>query len=257
MPIVHAEGHVEKRLSPRELRETEAVARLRSEAALLERLSHLGVTPRFLASGEDGLGPWHRIERIRVPTFAEHLSRASGPLDSSWLERAARVSFEALSRLHEAVDARGPLSVVHADLSPTNLAIDDAATRAVVLDFDLAWWRDGSLRNDGAFRGTIDYVAPEVARGERPTPQSDLFSLAATLFHGVTGAAPRSGRTTGEPSFAALLAMAAEAPLLRPGEEDGPITSRGPGHVALLACLAHAPDRRPASARIVCASMTA
>jgi serine/threonine protein kinase len=259
MPIEHAEDHVEKRLSSRENREPEAVARLRSEAALLARLSATGVTPRLLASGEDGLGPWHRIERVRIPTLAERFARANGPLDPAWLERAVRASFGALASLHEAGDASGPLLVVHADLSPANIAVEDNASRAIVLDLDLAWWREGPVRNDGAFRGTIAYVAPEIARGERPTQQSDLFALAATLLHGVKGVAPRLGTRQGMgkavPSFAALLAMAAEAPLLT--EEDRLLlAAQGPAHAALLSCLAHDPTDRPPSARSVLAAIT-
>ncbi|MBX3223218.1 MAG: hypothetical protein KF795_22090 [Labilithrix sp.] len=243
MPIAHAEDHVDKRLSARERLEPEAIARLRSEAALLALLSDLGVTPRLLASGEDELGPWHRIERVRVPTLSDRLARAPGPLATAWIERAVRATLGALASLHEAADTRGPLLVVHADLSPANVAIDDAATRAVLLDLDLAWWRDGPSRLDGAFRGTIAYVAPEVARGEPPTAASDLFALAATLLHGVNGVPPRDG-----PSFAALLAAAAEAPLLDEAAR-GRLAAKGPGHAALAACLAHDPAHRPASAR--------
>ena len=247
MSVAHSEDYVEKRLSSREAEEPEAVARLRSEAALLARLSGLGITPRLLESGEDGRGPWHRIERITIPTLAERLAQRSGrPLETAWIERAVEATFTALATLHDAVDASGPLGVVHADLSPANIAIDDEASRAVLLDFDLAWWRDAPAR-DGAFRGTIAYVAPEIARGERPTPESDLFALAAVLLHGVTGVPPRSGS-----SFAALLAEAAEAPLLRDGRN---VAARGPGHAALVACLAHDPALRPASARAVLAML--
>ena len=253
MPVEHAEDHVEKRLSAREKGEPEAIARLRSEAALLARLSGLGVTPRLLESGEDARGPWHRVERVPFPTLAERLARAGGPLDPSWIERAIRAAFGALATLHEAADASGPLLVVHADLSPANIAIDDTGTRAVLLDLDLAWWREGPARLDGTFRGTVAYVAPEVARGERPTPQSDLFALAATFLHAVTGAPPRVGST-----FAALLAMAPEAPQLGHEHEHARerLAARGPGHAAVIACLAQAPADRPASARAVLATST-
>jgi serine/threonine protein kinase len=253
LPIELAENYVEKRLSAREAGEAEAIERLRSEAALLERLSRLDVTPRILARGEDGRGPWHRIERVRLPTLAARLTQAGAALDPAWTERAARAAFAALATLHEATDSAGPLHVVHGDLSPANLAIDDAGVRAVVLDLDLASWRERASPSDGAFRGTLDYVAPEVARGERATCVSDLFALAASLLHAVIGAPPRSGRFDGEPTFPALLAAAAEAPLLR--DEDRRLAGRGPGHAAILACLEHDPSRRPPSAREVTRAM--
>jgi serine/threonine protein kinase len=245
MPIEYSADYVEKRLSPRNRAEPEAIAHLRSEAALLSHLSTLRVTPRLLASGEDASGPWHRVERVRIPTLDERL--ASAPLDPFWIERAVQATFAAIALLHEAADSHGPLAVVHADLSPSNIAIDDAGTAAIVLDFDLASWRDAPAR-DGAFRGTIAYAAPEIARGEHPTVRSDLFSLAASLFHAATGRAPRSG-----PSLAALLATAAEQSVLTAEHET--LGARGAGHRAILACLAHDPMDRPTSARDVLASL--
>lgn len=233
-----------KRLSSRERAEPEAIARRRSEAALLERLSMSGVTPRLFASGHDDLGPWHRMERIEIPTLAERIERAE-PFDAAWIERAVRSAYDALAVLHEAADELGPLAIVHADLSPANIAIDDDGARVVVLDLDLAVWRESPPRADGAFRGTIGYVAPEIARGEAPTPQSDLFAMAAVLFHAATGRAPRP--TGGTLPFAALLAMAAETPLPRGELEE--LAARGPNHTVLASCLAHEPAHRPASAR--------
>jgi serine/threonine protein kinase len=223
---------LEKRLSPRERTEPEAEKRLISEALLLEKLGPFGVTPRLLAHGRDARGPWHRVERIRMPTLAERIER--GPIDPAWVARAADAVLRALAALHEATDDLGPLAIVHADPSPSNLAIDDAGDRAVLLDLDLAWWRESSPPADGAFRGTIAYVAPEVARGERPTVKSDLFSVGASLLHALTGVRPRPGD-----SFPALLALAAEEPISVPVHAPP----------AVRRCLAFDPALRPASAK--------
>jgi serine/threonine protein kinase len=239
----------EKRLSSRERTEPEAVARLRDEARLLGMLGG-HVTPRLVATGEDERGPWLRMEKLPFPTLADRLASAArtgiAALDVIWLERALEAALGALAALHDASDARGPLSIVHADLSPSNLAIDDAATRAVVLDLELASWREAPSTHDGAFRGTLTYCAPETARGEAATVVSDLFSLAATFLHAITGAPPRTG-----PSFAALLATAAERPLVgdHPQLASGQLAARGPAHAAIVRCLAHAPSDRPRSAR--------
>lgn len=225
---------IEKRLSPRTLREAEAIARLRAEASLL-RLLGGRVTPRLLEEGEDERGPFFRVERIAMPTLAERLEAAGGPLDAAWIERAFAAAMNALAVLHE-----GEPAVVHADLSPSNLAVADDGARVVLLDLELACWRDAPPR-DGAFRGTLAYAAPEVARGEPPTPRSDLFSLAAVFLHAATGTLPREART-----FAATLALAAERPLLE--ERHRALAARGPAHRAMLACLAHDAGERPASA---------
>ena len=234
----------EKRLSSRNRTEPEAVTRLRGEANLLAKLGGR-VTPRLVDTGEDARGPWLRTEKLPFPTLAHRLDAASedgaASLDVAWVERALRAALDALATLHEAADADGPLSIVHADLSPANLAIDDAGTRAVLLDLELASWREAPASRDGSFRGTLVYCAPETARGDAPTVASDLFALAATFLHAITGAAPRSG-----PSFAALLAIAAERPLL---DEHPRLTAPGTTHAALARCLAHEPNERPRSAR--------
>ena len=227
---------VEKRLASRDRAEPEARARLRDEGTLLGLLDGR-MTPRLLATGDDAQGPWLRMEKLAFPTLAQRLAIAGAPLDPAWVARATRAAFEALAALHEARDARGALAIVHADLSPANVAVDDAGARAVLLDLELAAWRDGPAR-DGAFRGTIGYCAPEIARGETPTAASDLFALAATMLHASTGAVPREG-----PSLAAVLAAAAEAPLV----VSAPLAP------VLVDCLSHDAARRPASARAVLA----
>jgi len=239
---------MEKRLSARERSEPEAFLRLRAEAALLGRLDGR-VTPRLVAHGEDELGPWLRTAKLPFPTLLARIEAAApGPLDVAFVESATRAAFAALAELHDASDERGPLAIVHADISPANLVVDDVGAQAFFLDLELAAWRESPAR-DGAFRGTIAYAAPEIARGEHPTARSDLFSLAAALLHATTGNAPRSG-----PSLAALLAAAAEQPVLDAGHE-ALLASRGVGHAAIVACLALDPRRRPGSAREVAARL--
>ncbi len=244
---------IEKRLAARERSEPEAALHLRSEIALLGLLGRAegGFVPRLVSSGEDERGPWLRTEKLAFPTLAHRLDAAGGPLDPAWIERAARAAFGALAALHEASDADGPLGAVHADLSPANVAIDDAGSSAVLLDLALACWRNAPAR-DGAFRGTVAYAAPEVARGEPPTPASDLFALAATLLHAALGAPPRRG-----PSLAALIGAAADVPVLSLPlpVSSSELAARGPGHAAIIACLAHEQRERPATAREVVSTL--
>jgi serine/threonine protein kinase len=242
-------GFFEKRLSARERQEPVAIARLHGEATLL-RLLGGRVTPKLAAAGEDEHGPFVRTERLPFPTLADRIEQ--GTIDPGWLERAACAAFRALADLHDAVDDRGPLAIVHADLSPANLAIDHAGERAVFLDLELACWRDAPAPSDGAFRGTVFYCAPEIARGEAPRVESDLFALSASLLHAALGRAPRA---TEMPSLAALIGLAAETPILDAAPEHASLVLRGPGHAAMIACLAHDPVARPRTAREVAARL--
>lgn len=245
----------EKRLTPRERDEDEAIARLRAEGALLEALDRRAgnddasrVTPALLERGEDAGGPWLRTAALPFPTLADRVAAAASPLPAAWVEAASHAAFDALARLHDARDARGPLGVVHADLSPSNVAVDDDASRVVFLDLELARWRDAPPPpRDGAFRGTVAYTAPEIARGEEPTTAGDRFSLAATLLFAAMGRPPRAHAHA--PSFPAMLAAAAEVPLvetLPPAVRatlDGGAT-RKDGYAKILAALAHDPAAR-------------
>ena len=228
---------VEKRLSTRARDDAEAVARFRAEAELLRILGGR-VTPKLVEAGEDERGPFLRMDNVGIPILEERMN-ASAAIDPAWIDRAFLASLAALTVLHE-----GDPRVVHADLSPSNLAVSDDASKVVILDLGLAHW-NGAPARDGAFRGTIAYAAPEVARGEMPTPRSDLFSLAAVFLHAATGEHPHEER-----SFAAALTAVAEIPLL--DDRHRSLASRGPGHAALIRCLAHDPASRPASAREAC-----
>src|SRR5205823_4768550 len=107
-----------------------------------------------------------------------------------------------LASIHEAADKRGPLRVVHRDITPSNVYVTDDAGSAILADFGLARWRGGGPPQDGAFRGTLLYAAPELARCDADVDaRADLFALAASLLHVASGAPPRSAS-----SAAALLA---------------------------------------------------
>lgn len=235
-------GPVIKRLTSRELGEPEAWARLAREGDILEALGGR-VTPRVRARGQDARGPFVELERIPFPTLAEHLERAAGPLDAAFVARVLRAALEALAVVHE-----HELGVVHGDVAPANLVVWPDGARVVLLDFDLALTRT-SPDPDGAFRGTLRYAAPEVARGERPDTRSDLFGLGATMLHAVTGHAPR-----GATSFPALLAEVAEEPILTEQAAQA-LAATSPAGAALVACLAHERTQRPPSARAVLARL--
>lgn len=217
---------VEKRLDPRLRGDAVARERLRSEGAWLAHLQSTAVVPRLVARGEDDGGPFVVTEALDATfaTLADRVARggayAVNPLPA----------FEALALVHEA-------GVVHADLSPANVAVADDG-RVVLLDFGLAVGIGAPTDRDGAFVGTIGYAAPEVARGDAPTVASDLFSLAACLVFACTGRRPRAAT-----SLAAAIVEAAETPIAPPGALPAVVAT----------CLALDPGARPPSARSVIA----
>src|ERR1035438_1157535 len=93
----------------------------------------------------------------------------------------------ALARAHD-------LGVVHRDLKSDNILLTSKGGRkdfVKILDFGLAHLAmDPRLAPNGAVFGTPEYMAPEQARGEEATPQSDLYALGVLFFEMLTGQLP-------------------------------------------------------------------
>src|SRR5450432_1173588 len=93
----------------------------------------------------------------------------------------------ALARAHD-------LGVVHRDLKSDNILLTSKGGRkdfVKILDFGLAHLAmDPRLAPKGAVFGTPEYMAPEQARGEEATPQSDLYALGVLFFEMLTGQLP-------------------------------------------------------------------
>lgn len=221
-----------KRLPPRMVREAEANEALGHEARALQALGGRGA-PRWIADGKDERGPYLVMERV---PFASLVARI-GCVAAAFRDRVVRSAFSSLDVVHGARDARGPLAMVHADLSPSNLLVSESGEEATLIDFGLASWRDAPRDPGGAFRGTLLYVAPEVARGEPFDARADTFALAAALAHVACGAPLRT-----ETSSAALLSEAAEKT-----PDPSPLEGRFSSNILhfLRLCLAFDPKDRP------------
>ncbi len=106
------------------------------------------------------------------------LMKREGPLD--W-QRAARYVADVGEGLLE-VHAR---EIVHRDVKPANILWDPRTDEALLTDFGVA----ARLADLANIAGSIPYMAPEAFEG-RVSPSLDVYSLAATFFHLVTGSSP-------------------------------------------------------------------
>jgi WD40 repeat protein len=83
------------------------------------------------------------------------------------------------------------MGLVHRDVKPANILLDDASRRAKIVDFGLARTPDDAgLTHDGIVVGTPQFMAPEQARGEPVDHRADLFSLGSVLYTLCTGQTP-------------------------------------------------------------------
>jgi hypothetical protein len=99
-------------------------------------------------------------------------------------------SLDWLGQAAAALDAAHANGIVHRDVKPANLLLDNDE-HVKVADFGVASAADlGSFTEAGTVVGTAGYLAPEQARGERATPASDLYALAVVAFELMTGKRP-------------------------------------------------------------------
>ncbi|WP_052372867.1 serine/threonine-protein kinase [Amycolatopsis taiwanensis] len=200
--------------------------RLQTEARNAARLRHphiVGVHDIF----SEGEVTWLVMEYVEARSLAE-IVRESGALKPA---RAATIGWQVADAL-AAAHARG---IVHCDVTPENILLAPGDV-AKLTDFGVsrALWNDVTQTDSAIVRGKLPYLAPEVARGQKPGPESDVFSLGATLYAGIEGR-PVFG-DVGHP--AALLSKAAEGVVAPPGRA-GALT------VPLTQLLLANPHRRP------------
>lgn len=207
-----------------------ALDRFEAEARTLGDLKHPGIPDLYAYFSEAGHN-YLVMEYIEGPDLRQGLTReepdtgrliAGGPFPADAVLRYTIQVCEVL----EYLSSRQP-SVVHNDIKPGNIIIDEHSGRAVLVDFGTAKTRylKAVGRPDGSrasVYGTVGYAAPELFKGHSE-PRSDVYSLAATAYHLLTDDDPRDHPMqypqldTLPPALAEILSAAlAEAPGDRP-----------------------------------------
>ncbi|MGW4485208.1 serine/threonine-protein kinase [Amycolatopsis sp. NPDC004368] len=219
--------HLDREVAVKQARLTDAVSgrTLRREARLAAGVQHPNVVTFFdvVAHGDE---LWLVMEYVPSRSLAEILA-AEGHLP---VRTVAEIGVQAAAAL-AAVHAGG---VVHRDVKPGNVLVTGDG-RAKLTDFGISRSvrTDETVTDSPHIGGTPGYLAPEVAQGHPPTAASDVFSLGATLFAAVEGAAPFEGGNE-----YATIRRAAEGLVPRP---------RNAGDLApvLTALMRPAPEDRP------------
>ena len=157
-------------------------ARFTREGLAAARLSNAPGTVTIFDVGEHEGRPYIVMEYLPGGSLADRLrDDGAQPVGRSlaWLGQAAA-----------ALDAAHAQGIVHRDVKPANLLLDDDG-RVHVADFGIASAAHlGSMTETGTVVGTAGYLAPEQARGERAIPASDRYALAVVAYELLTGARP-------------------------------------------------------------------
>ncbi|MGH2787205.1 MAG: Stk1 family PASTA domain-containing Ser/Thr kinase [Actinomycetota bacterium] len=160
------------------------VERFRREARAVAALSHPNIAGIF-DYGEDGGKHFIVMEYIDGHDLARVL-RDEAPMAP---ERAARIGAQICAALGHAHD----MEIVHRDVKPANVIVDDA-DRVKVTDFGIARAvGDSTLTATGSVLGTAQYLSPEQASGTGAGPLSDIYSAGIVLYEMLTGSVPFTG----------------------------------------------------------------
>jgi predicted ATPase len=158
--------------------------RFRREGLAAASIDHPHVLPVFEADEWEGM-LFLSMRLVEGHSLAELIGR-DGRLDPATAVRL-------MSQVAAGLDAAHARGVVHRDVKPANVLIADTGGRehAYLTDFGIARrGLDEAVTVTGQVVGTLNYVAPEVLRGESPDASGDIYALGCLVFEALTGEVP-------------------------------------------------------------------
>lgn len=219
-----------KVLHPEQGHDPEQRARFLREARTGARLSHPHIVPIYDV-GESGDHVWFVMGLVDGESLRHRVARQGG-LPATDVERVLREIGWALANAH----ARG---ILHRDVTLDNILIDRRSGRAMLADFGIAATIDGG--DVGPLIGTAAYLAPDLIRGDPPSPQSDLYALGIVGWTALTGFLPFADE---DPAAVLLRHLHDDIPPLERAAAATPSRLRR----AIEALLVRDPTERPATA---------
>src|SRR5438067_6184953 len=166
----------------------DAVARLAREARTVAQLQHPNIVTVFAVKRLTGGGLALAMQLVPGRTL-KAVVHQGGPLAADRCRRILRDVAEALAYAH----ARG---VVHRDVKPENIFIDEESGRALLSDFGIARSEEhDSLTLTGTAIGTPFYMSPEQIDGAAIDGRSDLYSLGLVAWEMLTARRPWDGES--------------------------------------------------------------
>jgi len=173
-----------KLLLPGTIGGASGAARLREEAQAASRVRHPGVAA---VHGLGEAGGWHFLiqEHVAGRSLEEHLADWRA-LDARGADQCRTIA-EWAAQIADAVEAAHAMGVIHRDLKPRNVLVDESG-RPRVIDFGQALGRGPARDAAHALVGTPAYMSPEQVLREpgEIDARTDVFSLGSVLFEMLT-----------------------------------------------------------------------
>jgi serine/threonine protein kinase len=212
------------------MRQPKAVTRFLQERSILQMLQHPNIVRvHDLLTVGNSLGlVMELVEGGSLRDFLRR-ERTLPPAEAATL----------LSEVAGALAEAHRNGVVHRDLKPDNILLDQGSTR--LTDFGIARLLGTSgVTTSGAMVGTANYLAPEVIYGGNATTAVDVYALGVTLYELLTGRPPYAGG----PAWAVLRRHVERTP--------DPVAGMPPAAWRVItACMDRRPGRRPKAEELV------
>ncbi len=165
-----------------------ALRMFQREVAALARLKHSGIAAIYDAGASASGHHYFSMELVEGLSLLEHLTRVHA-------DQSQRLDL--FVRICDAVNYAHQKGVIHRDLKPGNILIDDAGNPKV-LDFGLARITDADVSlatastDSGRIQGTLTYMSPEQAQGQadKIDTRTDVYALSVLLFEVLSGELP-------------------------------------------------------------------
>ena len=179
------------------------ITRFHREARAAAALCHRNIVEIYDVGEEDDLY-YIVMEYVRGQTLKELINK-----------RGALHYVEAVDIMKQVVSATAlahSMGIVHRDLKPQNILVTDSGI-VKIADFGIASIQSLSqVTQTDTIMGSLHYLAPEIARGEKATPQSDIYALGVVFYELLRGDVPFNGDS---PVNIALKHMRDEIPSVR------------------------------------------
>jgi serine/threonine protein kinase len=183
--------------------DTVSLLRFKREANAASALNHPNIVEIYDVGEENGK---HFIvmEVVRGKTLKQLISQR-GAMDKEEALAIMKQLIAAISEAHRK-------NIIHRDIKPQNVLVKDDGT-VKITDFGIALAQDAmQLTQTDAVMGSVHYLAPECARGEAASNQSDVYSLGIVLYELLRGEVPFNGDA---PVQIAIKHMREEIPSIR------------------------------------------
>ncbi len=223
---------------PPESTDPESTERFRREARTAASLNHPNIVPLYTFGEGEGI-LYFVMGYVSGESLRDRIKRL-GRIEAG---EARRILVEIAGALHYAHEQH----VVHRDVKPDNILLEDETGKPMLTDFGVAKSATGgeTLTQLGTALGTPYYMSPEQAAGEKQIDgRSDLYSLGVIGYQMLAGQLPFEGETVREVLLQHVTREPVALKTLAPAAPDDLVR-------AITACLAKQPEDRVSTADVL------